>query len=238
MWDSIYFFIMVPMVYIAFATLVIGIAFKFTIIFISPTIKGTIAVFPKGSVPKLCAVRDSFFMPSAFMKDKPFWVVIIAFHAAFLLLIIGHLELIREFAVIQVIPHEVFLGAGWVGIVLIVTTIYFLFRRFKTPWREISVPEDFIILLLLFLTFIFGSHMSLASRYGIAGFDIQVSEYREYLSSLFTTSPHVSRGILASPHYVIVALHVFFANLFMMMFPFSKMIHSVFMFAAQFIKRK
>lgn len=238
MWDSIYFFIMVPMVYIAFATLVIGIIFKFVLVFLSPKIKGTLPIFPRESVPWLCALKDAFFVPVAFMKDKTLWVFIIAFHAAFLLLIIGHLELIREFAVIQVIPHDIFLGAGWVGLVLIVSSVYFLFRRFKSPWREISVPEDFIILLLLFLTFIFGSHMSLASRYGIAGFDIPVSGYREYLSSLFTLRPHVSQGILASPHYVIVALHVFFANLFLMMFPFSKMIHSLFTFAAQFILRK
>ena len=238
MWDSVYYFVMVPMVYIAFATLIGGTIFKIVLIFMSPKIKGTLAVFPRGSVPKLCAIKDAFFVPSAFRKDRIFWGFIIAFHAAFLLLVIGHLELIREFAIIQIIPHEVFLGAGWVGIVLIVTTLYFLFRRFKSPWREISVPEDFYILLLLFLTFIFGSHMTLASRYGIAGFDISVTAYREYLTSLFLLNPKISQGILASPHYVIVVLHIFFANLFMILFPFSKMIHSVFTFSAQFIKRK
>ncbi len=238
MWDSIYYFVMVPMVYIAFGTLFGGILFKFIVVLRSPKIKGTLAVFPRGPVPKLGALRDSFFIPDAFRKDKVFWFFIIAFHAAFLLLIIGHLELVREFALFQIIPHYVFLGAGWVGVVLIASTLYFLFRRFKSPWREISVPEDYIILLLLFLAFIFGSHMNLASRYGIAGFDIPVQSYREYLSSFFTSTPHVSRGIIASPHYVIVVLHVFFANLFLMLFPFSKMVHSVFMFAAQFIKRK
>jgi len=226
------------MVYIAFATLVFGIIFKFTVIFLSPKYKGILPIFPKESAPALCAVKDAFFVPVAFMKDKALWFFILAFHGAFLLLIIGHLELIREFSFIQVIPHDIFLGAGWVGVVLVVSTLYFLFRRFKHPWREISVPEDYIILLLLFLTFIFGSHMNLASRYGIAGFDIPVESYREYLSSLFTTSPRVSPGIIASPHYVIVVLHVFFANLFLMLFPFSKMIHSVFTFAAQFIVRK
>ncbi len=238
MWDSIYYFIMVPMVYIAFVTLIAGTLFKLVLIFMSPTIKGTLAVFPRGSVPKLCALKDAFFVPIAFMKDRVLWFFIIAFHGAFLLLFIGHLELIRDFPIIQIIPHEVFLGAGWVGIILIVSTLYFLFRRFKSPWREISVPEDFFILLLLFLTFIFGSHMNLASRYGVAGFDISVNAYREYLTSLFLFKPVVSQGILASPHYVIVVLHVFFANLFLIMFPFSKMIHSVFTFSAQFIKRK
>ena len=33
MWDTLYYFIMVPMVYIAFATLVLGLLFKFAVVF-------------------------------------------------------------------------------------------------------------------------------------------------------------------------------------------------------------
>lgn len=238
MWDNVYYFIMIPMVYIAAATFVLGLVFKFTLVMLSPKPKGTYAVFPKKRFRLLGAIAEALFVPTAFRKSKIFWLAIIAFHVAFFLLFLGHLELIREFRFLQIIPHYVFLGGGAVGIVLIITVLYFLFRRFKSPWREISVPEDYLILILLFLTFIFGSHMSLASRYGIAGFDIPVESYRQYLSSLFTAHPFVSQGIMASPHYVLVALHIFFANLFLMLFPFSKMVHSVFIFTAQLIKRK
>ncbi len=238
MWDKVYYFIMIPMVYIAAATFILGLLSKFIIVLLSPKPAGTYAIFPKKRYRFIGAVGEALFVPTAFRKDMRFWLMIIAFHVAFFLLFIGHLELIREFAIFQIITHHVFLGGGIVGIVLIATVLYFLFRRLKSPWREISVPEDYIILLLLFLTFIFGSHMSLASRYGIAGFDIPVDAYREYLSSLFTKNPTISQGILASPHYVLVVLHVFFANLFLMLFPFSKMIHSVFIFTAQLIKRK
>lgn len=238
MWDTIYYFIMIPMVYIATATFIFGLAAKFAIVLLSKKPVGTYSVFPKSRFHIAGAIGESLLIPTAFRKDKLFWLMIIAFHAAFFLLFIGHLELIREFKFLQIIPHHIFLGAGIVGIVLTISVLYFLFRRFKSPWREISVPEDYLILILLFLTFIFGSHMSLASRYGIAGFDIPVESYRQYLSSLFTTTPSVSQGILASPHYVLVVLHVFFANLFLMLFPFSKMVHSVFIFAAQIIKRK
>ncbi len=238
MWDKVYYFIMIPMVYLAVATFVLGLLVKFIIVLSSPKPAGTYAVFPKRPLRFIGAVGEAFIVPVAFRKDKLFWLMIIAFHGAFLLLFLGHLELIREFIFLQIIPHKVFLGAGFVGIVLIVSVLYFLFRRFTSPWREISVPEDYLLLLLLFLTFIFGSHMSLASRYGIAGFDIPLDAYREYLSSLFTRNPAISQGIIASPHYVLVVLHVFFANLFLMLFPFSKMVHSVFIFAAQLIKRK
>ena len=48
------------------------------------------------------------------------------FHICLLLLIIGHLELFEEFAVIQIIPHEVFLGQGYVGLIIAIALLYFL----------------------------------------------------------------------------------------------------------------
>jgi len=238
MWDNIFYFIMVPMVYLSFAVFLAGILFKGVTILSSEKYSPSMAVYPvKGRGPA-GAIGESFLVPSAFRKSRLFWFFIIAFHAAFLLLIIGHLELIRDFSIIQVIPHDVFLGSGFVGIVLIVSTVYFLFRRFHTPFREISVAEDYVLLLLLFTTMIFGSHMNLAATWGIAGFDIPVEDYRTYLWSMVLFSPELPKGITYSPHYVILALHIFFANIFLMLFPFSKMIHSVFIFFAQNIKRK
>lgn len=236
--DTLYYFIMVPMVYLAAAVFVGGLFFKFMNVMLSPRIKGRLGLFPR-RLPRAAGVlKDAFALPPAFRKDKVFWALIIAFHVAFVLLALGHLELIREFAFLQIIPHQVFLGAGAVGIVLIAATLYFLFRRFRTPWREISVPEDFILLLVLFVTMIFGSHMHLAARYGIAGFDIPLEDYRAYLGGLVSFKPVIPDMIANSPHYIIIVIHIFFANLFIMLFPFSKMIHSVFAFSALSLKRK
>lgn len=238
MWNSIYYFVMVPMVYIAFATLILGILFKFMLVVFSPPIPGTLGIFPRKLPKPLGVLKDSFLIPAAWRSSKIFWLVIVAFHMAFLLLIIGHLELIKDFKIIQVISHEVFLGAGWVGIVLIFTTLYFLMRRFSSPVRQISIPEDYILLIVLFMTFIFGSHMHLAARYSESGFDIQVVDFRAYLSSLFAFKPIIPEDISESPHYILLVIHIFLANLFMIFFPFSKMIHSVFVFFAHTIKRK
>jgi len=238
MWNSIYYFVMVPMVYIAFATLILGILFKFMLVVFSPPIPGALGIFPRKLPKPLGVLKDSFLVPAAWRSSKIFWLVIMAFHLAFLLLFIGHLELIKDFKIIQVISHEVFLGAGWVGIVLIFTTLYFLMRRFGSPVRQISIPEDYILLIVLFLTFIFGSHMHLAARYSESGFDIQVGDYRAYLSSLFAFKPIIPEEISESPHYILLVIHIFLANLFMIFFPFSKMIHSVFVFFAHKIKRK
>lgn len=238
MWDSIFYFVMVPMVYIAAAVFILGLLFKLIKVIMSPPIPGTLGMFPRKIPGPVGILKDSLLVPTAWRYSKIFWLVIIAFHVAFLLLFLGHLELIKEIKFLQIIPHDVFLGAGFVGIVLIITTLYFLLRRFSTPVREISVPEDYLLLLLLFLTIIFGSHLHLAARYTETGLDILTEDYRLYLSSLVAFKPEIPGEISDSPHYVLVVLHIFFANLFLIIFPFSKMIHAVFTFAANKIKRK
>jgi nitrate reductase gamma subunit len=159
------------------------------------------------------------------------------FHGALVLLIVGHLELIREVRALQVIPHQGFLGGGLVGLLLTIALFAFLFSRFRTPYREISVPEDYFLLLLLLLTVLSGSHMSWATYLSPAGFDIAVPAYREYLSSLLALKPVVPMGIAASPHYVLVALHVFLANCFLMFLPFSKIVHTFFALPLNLLRR-
>jgi len=147
------------------------------------------------------------------------------FHISFLLLIIGHLELIGDFRIFQIVQHEVFLGKGFVGLILSVSLLFFLFRRFASPNRDLSVPEDYYLLILLFLTVFFGSQMDWARRWYDYG-NLSVVEYREYLSSLLYLKPHLSSDLTSSGHSFMLVLHVFFANLFLMFFPFSQVMHS------------
>ena len=240
MWDKIFYFAMVHMVYAAFAILVGGLIFKLVVVLFSKRFPGSLAVYPRRVPRPIGVAAEALAVPTAFRKDKVFWLFIIAFHIAFLFLFIGHLELIREFKWIQVVPHEVFLGAGVVGIVLTVTVLYFLFRRFRSPWREISVPEDYLILIILFLTIFLGSHLHLSARYYAGGgaFDIPIESYREYLSSLVAFKPVVPTALAGSPHYVLVALHIVLANLVLMMLPFTKVVHMVFAFLSLNLTRK
>ena len=104
-------------------------------------------------------------MPSV-RRHKPLhWVFLMSFHIALLLLIIGHLELFEGFNLFQFIPHEIFLGKGFVGLVLSLALLFFLFRRFASPVRDLSVPEDYYLLILLFLTVLFGAQMDWARRW-------------------------------------------------------------------------
>lgn len=238
MWDKIYHVVLVQMVYLSVGIFAGGMLFKLAVVLFSTRFRGSLATYPKVLPRPVGVVSEALLVPSAFRKSKVFWFFIVAFHVAILFLIIGHLELIREFAVFQVLPHQVFIGAGWVGVVLMISVLFFLFRRFRSPWREISIPEDYIVLLLLFLTAVIGSHLHLAARYGVAGFDIGVEEYRAYLSSLVAFQPVIPDAISGSPHYVLVALHIFLANVVIIMLPFTKMVHMLFTFFSLNLKRK
>lgn len=147
------------------------------------------------------------------------------FHIGFFLLVIGHIELFRKFEIFQIIPHEVFLGRGFVGLILCLSLLFFLGRRFFSPVREISTPGDYFLLILLFLAALFGSQMDWARRW--YGYDaLLVENYRDYLLSLLYLKPALNFAVLNSGHTFMLVLHVFFANLFLMIFPFSKLMHA------------
>jgi nitrate reductase gamma subunit len=213
------------MVYAAFAVFTIGTVIRLVKMFREPKHPATLQIFPERRPKWLWALHDSFLLPTVRRHNPIMWVFLMAFHVCFLLLIIGHLELIREFRIFQVVEHEVFLGRGFVGLIISVALLFFLFRRFVSPYRDLSVPEDYYLLIILFLTVLFGSQMDWARRWYEYS-DVSVEDYRVYLSNLFLLKPTLPVGITMSGHSFMLVLHVFFANLFLMFFPFSKIMHS------------
>ncbi len=223
--ETVYYIIMVPMVYLAFALFIFGTAFRLIKIFREPRHPATLQIYPEKNPKWLWALLDTFLLPTVRRHKPVLWVFLMLFHISFLLIIIGHLELIDDFRIIQVIPHEIFLGRGFLGLILSVALLFFLFRRFVSPYRELSVPEDYYLLILLFLTVLFGSQLDWARTW--YGYDsLSVEEYRAYLSSLVHLRPELSTDITYTGHSFMLVLHVFFANLFLMFFPFSQIMHS------------
>ena len=226
--QTFYYFVLVPMVYVAFAVFIIGTVWQGIRISRGLTYSLAAAVGPEKKPKLLGALYDAALFPKVLKYHPVYWVVLTAFHVAFLLLILGHLELLGEIRILQVIEHEVFLGGGVVGIVLLVATAYFFFRRFHSPVREISVAGNYYILMLLFLVVLFGSQLHLARRL----FDystISVGEYREYLWGMVTFRPALPAEFQDDyvGHSFLLVLHVFFANLLLMLFPSSKMMHAL-----------
>jgi nitrate reductase gamma subunit len=213
------------MVYVAFGSFFFGTIIRLVKIFREPEHPTTLQIYPEKKAKWLWALHDTFLFPTVRRHKPVLWVFLMLFHICLLLLIIGHLELFAEFKVFQIIPHEVFLGQGYIGLILGIALLYFLFRRFLSPLRELSVPEDYYLLILLFLVVLFGSEMDWARRWYYYE-EMTVEDYRTYLMSLLFFSPELPDAVASSGHSFMLVLHVFFANLFLMFFPFSQSMHS------------
>jgi nitrate reductase gamma subunit len=209
--ETLYYIILVPMVYVAFATFFIGTAVRLIKIFREPKQPTTLQIYPEKKPKWLWALFDAFLFPTVRRHKPLLWIFLMAFHICILLLIVGHLELFGEIEVLQIIPHEIFLGQGLVGLITTIALLYFLFRRFRSPVRELSVPEDYYLLILLFLVVLFGSQMDWARRWYFYE-TISVDQYREYLSSLLYFKPYLPAELTESGHSFMLVVHVFFAN--------------------------
>jgi nitrate reductase gamma subunit len=236
MTDKIFYFIMVPMVYVAFAWCIIGTTVKVMGIIRSPKLPNTLKIFPESKTPVLAAIKDAFTMPTVRKHNPVFWLFLLAFHVAVALLIIAHLDLIPQLRITQAdSPHMI--GNGAVGVVLTISAVYFLLRRFRTPVRELSVPADYLILCLLFCIFLTGDVISWGNSWSPDGFVITKQDLGSYMSGLLRFTFQDPRDLLSGSHYAVVGTHVLLANLFLMVLPFSKIMHSFFAVPLNLLRR-
>ena len=237
--QAVYYLVLVPMVYAAFALFIIGTVWQGVRIFRGLKHSLATMVGPPKPPQLRGALCDTFLYPRTLRTHPVHWVFLITFHAAFLLLILGHLELIGEIGVLQIIRHKVFLGRGVVGITLLVAVLFFIFRRFHAPVSEISDPGSYYTLVLLLLVFLFGSQLHLA-RSLFAYSTIEVDEYREYLTGMLTFRPALPDVFAddAVGHSFLLVLHVFCANLLLMLFPLTRMMHALLAFPLARLQRR
>ncbi|MDP8257455.1 MAG: respiratory nitrate reductase subunit gamma [Candidatus Alcyoniella australis] len=230
--DKLFYFVTVPMVYLAVAWAIVGIIIRAVQIWRRPRHPFTLKVFEQrstllGRMPLIGAIVDVFTMPTVRKHQPLFWVFLGLFHLALLALLVAHLDLLPQ---INIMPtgSKHMLGYGGVGVVLTVSVLYFMWRRFRSPVREISVPADYLLLLLLFLIFITGDTISWANSWNSGGFVIGKPEFAAYLDGLVKFTFDNPRDVLYGSHYVVVVLHVLLANLLLLLLPFSKVMHFFF----------
>lgn len=232
---TICYLILAPMVYLAVAVFILGLIWRIRQILKRPAFAPTLQIYPEEKPSWLMAVKDSLLMPTVAKLNAPLWLALMVFHAGLVLLVIGHLELIADLPVLQVVPHSIFLGKGLVGLTMLACLAYFGARRLVSPTKDISVPEDYLLLGLLFLTVLLGSQMDWARTW----FDYQtmsVPDYRAYFLGLLTIKPNIS-GLTGAGHCFMLVVHVFLANVLLMVFPFTKLMHAVFTFALNAVRR-
>ena len=180
-------------------------------------------------------LKDTFLFPQVLDTDKWIWLFAILFHFAGILMFVGHFRLIHEFSPVvdwlgeSGMDQLAFFSGGGFGIALTIALIYYLLRRFATPYKDLSVPEDYILLALLLLIVTMGNHMRFFG-------DVHVEDYREFVRSLLIFKPAFNATIAASSMKWSLVTHVFLANVFFIYFPFSKLTHSIGAFAANLVR--
>jgi len=227
------------MVYGAIAIFILGMVYQIYQWLGAPKARLKTGVFPKpdkGVATWGKVAVDSLTFPQALKADRTIWTFTILFHFALLGAFVGHLRLVHEFT-----PLLNLLGAegmdqfalwsgGVMGVLLIVALIYYLFRRLTSPYKEISVPEDFILLFLIILVVVMGDHMRFVGK-------IHAAEYRIYFQSLLAFKPAFPKVLADSPTKWTLVSHILFANLLFIYFPFSKLVHVIATFPANLVRR-
>jgi nitrate reductase gamma subunit len=229
--------VMVPLLYLSVLALVVGVIWRVVTIMQSPAQPYTLRLYPRRRQPVLAAVGETFGMTQV-RKHKPlFWVFLMVYHAAFLALILGHLDI---FSGIRIMPgaSRHMIGAGAVGVAVTLPVFYFIFRRFRSPQREISVPADYLLLLLLLFIFLFGDMMSWGNSWSAHGFVMTKADFRKYFDGLARFTFADPRAVLRGSHYHFVVIHVLLAELFFILLPFTKIMHTFFSVPINSLRRR
>lgn len=235
--DGLYYFIMVPLVYISVFVMIAGIAIKIVSILSAPAPAYTLRTYPARRRPGLAALADTFGMGIIRKKNPVFWFFLVWFHLGILFLILGHLDLFPTINIMPVASRHM-VGAGAVGVSVTVPAFYFLFRRFKGQNRQISVPSDYLLLLLILFIFLLGDMISWGNSWTANGFVMTKANFRSYFGILSSFSFADPRTVLHGSHYHFVVLHIFLAELFMMILPFSKIVHTFFSLPLNLLRRR
>ncbi len=227
------------MVYGAVAVFVLGMSYRVYQWVRAPRSRVKTGVFPKAKTSGarwLSVAKDSFIFPQAITSDRWMWIFTILFHLGLLGAFVGHLRLIHELTPLarlfgtKGMAQLSLLGGGVMGIVLIVALVYYLLRRLTFPYKEMSILEDYLLLILLILIVVMGNHMRFIG-------DVQTSDYQAYVQSLLVLKPAFPATLADSSIRPALVFHVLFANLLLIYFPFSKLVHVIATFPANLAKR-
>ncbi len=227
--DALSFLISGPMVYLALAVFFAGMTYRVYSWYSTPKANIRLGMFPQpttGFGKTMKTVTDSIFFPQVLDVEPMMWTTAIVFHIAGLMIFFGHLRLIQEVTpLVNALGKEnmdtlALVTGGGFGIIITVAALYLLFRRFKTPYKELSVPEDYLLLVLILLVITLGNHLRLTSH-------LDVSVYRDYVQSILLFRPSFDAALAGSSAKWSLLIHVFLANVLLMYFPFSKLTHMI-----------
>jgi nitrate reductase gamma subunit len=235
--DKLEYAIVVPLLYAALAFFLIALVARLAAIFRSPPPAFQLAIYPAPRNPVAAALRDAFGMPQVLRRSPLFWCFLVCYHLGFVLLILGHLDILPEINLVPAASRHM-LGAGLVGLMVTVPTFYFIGRRFKGEVRKISTPGDYLLLLLILFTFLFGDLMSWGNSWTASGFVMTKQDFSAYFEGLARFTFADPRAVLHGSHYHFVVIHLLLAELFLVVLPFTKVMHAFLALPANVLRRK
>lgn len=237
LFNKIEYGIMVPMVYIAIAFCLVAIVLRIVSILRAPAQPYSLRIFPASKKPLLKALADTFTMPQVLSQKPLFWLFLMIFHISFLLLILGHLDILPNISLLPESSRHM-LGAGLVGVGVTLPLFYFLFRRFRSPNREITVPADYLLIILIMFLCLFGDLMSWGNSWTASGFVMTKQNFSQYFMGLVQFTFADPRLVLHGSHYHFIVIHVLLANIFFIVLPFSKVVHAFLALPINLLRRK
>jgi nitrate reductase gamma subunit len=226
------------MIYIAVIVFLIGMAYRIFLWVKAPRSQVRLGLFPrpKNKTARFFKIlKDSFIFSHSAEVDPWMWVFSIVFHFSLAAVLVAHFRMIREFTPLaNLIGKEGMekLGAiagGTLGVILLIVILFYLLRRFLSPYKELSVFEDYFVIFLLIVIILLGDHLRF-----FAGFSVE--DYRLYMQSILVFRPAFPDAIASSGARWVLTMHVFFVNLFVIYFPFSKLTHAIGTFAVNTVR--
>jgi nitrate reductase gamma subunit len=235
--DRIEYAIVVPLLYAALAFFLVALVLRLVAIFRAPREPYQLAIYPEPRFPFAAAMREAFGLPQVRRRDPLFWVFLMCYHVGFLALILGHLDILPGIDIVPASSRHM-LGAGLVGLMVTIPTFYFLGRRFRGEVRKISTPGDYLLLLLLLFTFLFGDLMSWGNSWTASGFVMTKADFSKYFEGLLRFTFADPRSVLHGAHYHFVVIHLLLAETFLVVLPFTKVMHAFLALPASALRRR
>ncbi|MGE5508921.1 MAG: respiratory nitrate reductase subunit gamma [Chitinophagales bacterium] len=233
--DAFSFWVAGVMVYVAVGVFLLGMAARLIQWFSAAPSPMNLGTFPKpqgiGRVTRV--VSDTLFFPQLAEVNGSLWLGSAVFHAALAGVFVGHLHLLGRFPgglEAAMTAGSRVMGAA-MGALWALSIVYLLVRRFKSPEKELSTPEDYLLLLLLLGVVVIGDHLRFFAH-------LPVSAYQEYVRSLYAFHPEFPPALAAAGNAKVgFVTHILFANLLLIYLPFSKLVHFVGAFFTNALRR-
>jgi nitrate reductase gamma subunit len=162
------------------------------------------------------------FFKSLYLNDRNLWLWAWLLHVSLAMVIGGHVVgiyyLMNQFTLLGLTAQasqaiSAVLGTT-AGIILMAALMVLFYRRIAEPTvKRLSDPADFVDLLFLLAIVVTGNHMRLPTAH------VDLPAIKAYMGGLLTLSPTpIPENWIFVSHFVLV-------NLFLIYFPFSKMLH-------------